>query len=272
MNTLVLYHHAVSTCSQKVRLCLHEKSLAFDARQVDLRAKENLSPSYLKLNPNGVVPTLVHDGVPVVDSSVIMEYLDEVFDAIPLMPASAQGRARVRAWLRYLEEVPTVAVRYPSYNQAFVPANFSRQTEEQFNATAKERPLRQHFYERMGRNGFNDTDIRASLEALQGTVRRVDVALSDGRPWIDGNALTLADACLLPLADRVQDLGLDWLWADAPNMARWYARWRQRPAYALTYYTGTRLSESYSDVRERAPSIGVLRRNRRSGNPPKETA
>jgi len=260
MSSLILYHHAVSTCSQKVRICLHEKGLAFIAHQVDLRAKENLSPEYLKLNPNGVVPTLVHDRQAVVDSSVIMEYLDEVFDATALMPTTAAGRARVRAWLRYLEEVPTVAVRYPSYNQAFVPSNFSRQTDAQFAATAKERPLRQHFYERMSRNGFNETDIRASLEALQGTVRRVDRALAGGFAWIDGDQLTLADVCLLPLVDRVQDLGLEWLWADAPYLASWYLRWKQRPAYGLTYYAGSRLSETYADVRERAPSQEVLRR------------
>ncbi|MGC1780341.1 MAG: glutathione S-transferase N-terminal domain-containing protein [Xanthobacteraceae bacterium] len=76
---LVLYHTAHSTCSQKVRLVLHEKTAKFDEVRIDLAKKEQLKPDYLKLNPNGVVPTLVDDGTPIVESSVICEYLDENF-------------------------------------------------------------------------------------------------------------------------------------------------------------------------------------------------
>ena len=68
---LALYNNAYSTCSQKVRLCLHEKGLDWEDRQINFRLNEHLAPDYLKINPNGVVPTLVHDGNPVVDSSVI---------------------------------------------------------------------------------------------------------------------------------------------------------------------------------------------------------
>ena len=71
-----LYHAHPSTCSQKVRLCLAEKGLDYTSRTVNLRANENLSPAYLALNPNGVVPTMVHDGHVIIDSSVICEYLD----------------------------------------------------------------------------------------------------------------------------------------------------------------------------------------------------
>ena len=76
---LELYHANHSTCSQKVRLCIAEKGLDFEGHLLDLGAKEQLDPEYLKLNPNGVVPTLVHDEVVITDSSVICEYLDEVF-------------------------------------------------------------------------------------------------------------------------------------------------------------------------------------------------
>jgi glutathione S-transferase len=58
---------------------LWEKGLEFVDRPVDSTKREHLSDWYLKLNPNGVVPTLIHDGAVIVDSSVIMEYLDEVF-------------------------------------------------------------------------------------------------------------------------------------------------------------------------------------------------
>src|SRR5258707_14151034 len=76
---LELYNAMQSTCSQKVRITLAEKGIDFVEHRLRLFKQDQLKPEYLKLNPNGVVPTLVHDGVPVIDSSVIMEYLDEVF-------------------------------------------------------------------------------------------------------------------------------------------------------------------------------------------------
>jgi glutathione S-transferase len=53
-------------------------AVPFEERKLDLLAGDQLKPDYLALNPNGVVPTLDHDGTIVIDSSVIIEYLDEV--------------------------------------------------------------------------------------------------------------------------------------------------------------------------------------------------
>ena len=68
---LTLYHAPISTCSQKVRLCLAEKRLEFESCIIDFGNQDHLADDYLALNPNGVVPTLVHEGTPVIDSSVI---------------------------------------------------------------------------------------------------------------------------------------------------------------------------------------------------------
>jgi glutathione S-transferase len=100
---LELYNFAESTCSQKVRLCLAEKCLDFIDHRVDYSIREQLSAAYLKLNPNGVVPTLLHGGEPIIESSVIVEYLDEVFPDPPLSPEGPVGRAKMRAWLRYID-------------------------------------------------------------------------------------------------------------------------------------------------------------------------
>jgi hypothetical protein len=54
-------------------------------------------PAYLQLNPSGVVPTLVHDGQPIVESSLILYYLDDIFPEPPLMPEAPLSRFRVRA-------------------------------------------------------------------------------------------------------------------------------------------------------------------------------
>ena len=107
--TLTLYNFPQSTCSQKVRLVLWEKRIPFEDRIVDHKTREHLKPDYLALNPNGVVPTLVHDGDVIIDSSVIIEYLDEAFPETPMSMPDLVGRAHLRKWLRYFEEVPTPA-------------------------------------------------------------------------------------------------------------------------------------------------------------------
>lgn len=67
---LALYHGRTSVCSLKVRVTLAEKALNFDSRLLTLRG-DQFEPQYLKLNPNAVVPTLIHDDSIIVESTVI---------------------------------------------------------------------------------------------------------------------------------------------------------------------------------------------------------
>ena len=73
--TLELYHNHMSTCSAKVRLVLAEKKLTWKSHLMDLRAGDNLQSEYLKLNPGGVVPTLISDGRALIESTVIYEFI-----------------------------------------------------------------------------------------------------------------------------------------------------------------------------------------------------
>ena len=100
----VLYEFSNSVCCQKVRLVLCEKGLVWESRQVNLFRSEQYDPEYLKLNPKGVVPTLVHDGRPVIESTLICEYLEGIFPDPPSCrrprtnaPACAFGAKR---WTR----------------------------------------------------------------------------------------------------------------------------------------------------------------------------
>lgn len=239
---LVLYNSPHSTCSQRVRICFAEKSLKWGDRRVNLAANEHLNPEYLAINPNGVVPTLVHDSTVVADSHVICEYLDEVFPTSPLTPRDPGARARMRAWMRYIEEVLTVAVRYPSFNMAFVQ-RYDGLTEQEFREQYSDiRPLRMQFYRRMGPTGFSDKEIEAALENCVRSVMRMDDALKAG-PWLVGDEYTLADIAVVPLIDRLADLGFSYLWDDHPAIADWYARIQARTAFQKAFYPGTRLSE-----------------------------
>ncbi|HET7672170.1 MAG TPA: glutathione S-transferase family protein, partial [Burkholderiales bacterium] len=100
---LELYHSVNSVCAQKVRVVLTEKNLDYREHLMTLRG-DQFDPAYMKLNPNAVVPTIVHDGRPVIESSVILYYLDEAFPHPPLMPKDLHQRALVRQYNKLIDE------------------------------------------------------------------------------------------------------------------------------------------------------------------------
>jgi len=244
---LKLYNAAHSTCSQKVRICLAEKKLPFEDIKLDIgKAKEHLKPEYLKINPNGVVPTLVDDGRAIIDSSVICEYLEERYPQVKLSPDDLVDRARMRAWMRFIEEVPTAAVRVPSFNMGFLPRYEGMDQDTFRGVEADIRPIRKHFYRRMGPNGFREEDVLASYEQIANTCGRMNAALESG-PWLIGKQYTLADIIVTPLIDRMNDLGLSDIWEKKyPRVSDWYGRMRARPAFQQTFYRGARMSEFLS--------------------------
>src|SRR5271170_884960 len=93
-----LYHNNMSVCAQKVRLVLREKQLRPVEHHLNLRAGDATRPEYLKLNPNGVIPTLIDQGAPIIESTVICEYLEDTFPDFPLRPADTLQRAAMRLW------------------------------------------------------------------------------------------------------------------------------------------------------------------------------
>src|SRR5271156_4217676 len=102
VSMLTLYHNDMSVCAAKVRTALAEKKLDWNGVHLDLRAGDTQKPDYLKLNPNAVVPTLVHDGSVIIESTVICEYIDDEWSDPPLKPTHSLGRARVRLWTKQL--------------------------------------------------------------------------------------------------------------------------------------------------------------------------
>jgi glutathione S-transferase len=235
---LELYNSAVSTSSQKVRLMLAEKSIPWSDRRISFAKHEHISDWYLKLNPNGVVPTLVHDGHAVIDSSVIGEYLEDVFPDKPLRPRDPLARAHTRAWRQFIDEVPSAAIQPPSFNAAFV-ANWSQMSDAEFDRYTNRLPLRKHFYRRMGRHGFPNEDIQASLDQLEMSLERMERALEQ-TAWLAGDQLTLADIAMIPIVVRMEDLGLSDMWDELPRTADWYARAQARPSFSAAFYSGSR--------------------------------
>ena len=246
-----LYNAPQSTCSQRVRFVLNAKKLSFAEVKLDLLAGDQLKPEYLALNPNGVVPTLDHDGAIVIDSSVIIEYLDEIAPApASFTPRDPVVRAKMRALMRFIDEMPAAAVRVPTFNLAFLP-RFAAMSEEEFLAFAESKPLRKEFMVAMGRKGFPQKDMDAALDRMRRTYERMDDAITQsGGPWLQGKRPTLADVALMPAIVRMADLGLATMWQDKPNVARWYDAIRAHPAFKPTYYFGSLLTERFPHLRE----------------------
>jgi glutathione S-transferase len=247
-----LYNAPQSTCSQRVRFVLNAKQLPFKEEKLDLLAGDQLKPDYLALNPNGVVPTLDHDGKIVIDSSVIIEYLNEVApEPENFAPTDPLGRAQMRALMRFIDEMPAAAVRVPTFNLAFLP-RFAAMSEEEFLAFAESKPLRKEFMLAMGRTGFPEKEMNAALDRMRRTYERMDDAISEsGGPWLMGGQPTLADISLMPAIVRMDDLGLAHMWADKPKVARWYDAIRAHPAFKPTYYFGSLLTERFPHLKER---------------------
>lgn len=241
--TLTLYHSAYSTCSQKVRLTLAEKGLKYTSNELSFAKQEQLDPDYLRINPNGVVPTLVDGDDIITDSSVIVEYLEEAYPTPALSPSDTVARANMRVWLRFMEEVPTKAVRIPSFQRVFLPTLRLIKRRSGFAKDTDQRTLRKGFYGKMNKGqGFSDPEIEESNHHLRMTVERIEKALADG-PWVLGNQLTLVDLTLAPLMDRMLDLGCLEFFEDAPKTLDWMARLQARPSYDQAFYKGARLSE-----------------------------
>jgi len=248
--SFTLYNAPQSTCSQRVRFVLNAKQLPFEEKKLDLLAGDQLEPGYLALNPNGVVPTLDHDGEIVTDSSVIIEYLDEVVpEPQSFTPAAPVARARMRALMRFIDEMPAAAVRVPTFNLAFLP-RFAAMSEEEFLAFADSKPLRKEFMLAMGRKGFPETEMKAALERMRRTYERMDAEIAaSGGPWLMGSEITLADVAVMPALVRMADLNLDTMWKAMPRIVRWYDEIRAHPAFKPTYYFGSLLTERFEHLR-----------------------
>lgn len=242
----ILYNAPQSTCSQKVRICLWEKSIGFEEVKLDLFRGDQLTQEYKKLNPNGVVPTLLHGDQVIIDSSVILEYLDDLFPDVPMRPKSPLGRAQMRIWLRYFEEVPVPAIRVLSYNRVFL-RHYQNMTEHEFLAVAEKKTLRKDFFLKMGRTGYSEKEMALSLGKLSETVNLMEKTLRDGGPWLLGD-YSQADISIIPVMMRMNDLGLDSLWGSCPAVTEWFNRHRERPALVNAFYHSSLLSEQYEDL------------------------
>jgi glutathione S-transferase len=222
---LELYHNVNSVCAQKVRVALAEKGLEYEEHLIDLRGGQ-FDPAYMKLNPNAVVPTLVHDGKPVIESSVILYYLDEAFPQPSLMPRDPHARASVRLYNKMIDEYVHNSCTILTFATAFRPW-FAGLSGEQIAARLARSPSKQRteYKVDVALHGLDSKFARQALDYHLKLLKMMDASLERG-PWLAGEQFSLADAAVIPYILRLDLLRLAKLFSE--NTRSWYSRMRER--------------------------------------------
>jgi len=231
-----LYHHGSSVCAAKVRFALGEKGLTWEGHYLDILKGDQFAPEYQKLNPKAVVPTLVHDGLVVVESTVINEYLDEVFSEVPLKPQVPSARAEMRVWTKAVDENlhPACAeVTFASCHRHII----RRLPEDKFQEFLNSTPpvsVTPGWHERKKEiviRGLEAPRIGETFRLYDSYLGKMEKTLSV-QPWLAGGNFSLADIAMTPYVNRLDMLGMSPMWERArPHVTDWFERIKKRPTF-----------------------------------------
>ena len=228
---LELYHNDMSTCAQKVRLTLAEKGLDWTGHHLSLRKGDQHKPEYLKLHPGGVVPTLIHDGVVIRESTVINEYLDDAFPEPPLRPADPVARWRMRILAKQLDEGVHAATGVISNATAF-RYQFAHYTPEELDAHVARipDPARRERSRSLLEKGVESPMFAPAILRYDTLLTDLEDALAGGQ-WLAGDDYSLADIAYTPYLTRLDHLRYLGMLDRRPRLADWYQRVRARASY-----------------------------------------
>jgi glutathione S-transferase len=229
-----LYHYWSSVCSQKARMYLAEKGIPWKSRHVDIFKFENYSDWYTKLNPKNVVPTLEHDGRIVIESNVILEYLEDVFPDVPLRPDDAYERATMRLWVYNSEEMAHWNVNTCSHNLRHAKRMEARYTKEELLRAADQcsNPMIALRLKRRLAIGVSTEEEEEAYQKLEFMLRHMELRLAEA-PWLSGTSFSLADVAMAPMINRIEVLARPEMISAArrPRVADWWQRIQARPAF-----------------------------------------
>ena len=230
---LTLYHAGPSVSAIKVRLALHEKGLPWDSTLVHVHRGEQFSAEYRKLNPNAVVPTLVHDGRPIIESTVIIEYLEDAFPTPPLLPPDPYQRAMARLWMKKVDDYLHAACNALTFAIAFRPILLRKNTREQLEArfAAIPDPNMRERQRQAVLLGLEAPQVGAALRNYDKFIGEMEEGLA-GSSYLAGDSYCLADVAATPYVNRATMLALDGLLLkQRPRVLEWFERIRERPSF-----------------------------------------
>jgi GSH-dependent disulfide-bond oxidoreductase len=236
---LTLYHWEPNANSGKPMLTLAEKGVEYRSHYLDLLKFDQHQPEYLKINPDGTIPALVHDERVFIESTPMMEYIDEEFDGPPLKPRSAVERWRMRWWMRFFDAYFGPSLSMIGWSVFVGPA--ARQRDPLELCAAIDRiPLesRRVAWRKALFNEFTEAELAESRRRVAFAVDVLERHLSE-RTWIAGETYSLGDingfnlGYALPLSqpERCND-------ARTPRIMEWLRRIYERPATKHTWSKG----------------------------------
>ena len=219
---LHLYHSGVSNCSMRVRMTLEEKQLSWTSHHLNILRKEHITPEYFGINPNGLVPTLVHDGKVIIESDDIIDYLDDEFPDPPLKPADGKGRDEMYHWLRRATAIHLDAVKPYVYSKRVGKRMAHSQAEDEKYRSLQTNPDLLEFHRKSTNEGFSDEEIKTAKSVLDGCFGEMDVILGE-QEWLAGNEFSLADIAWIPLQFTLERLA-GYEFEALRNVANWTRR------------------------------------------------
>jgi len=236
---LELYHFEPAANSMKPLLCLSEKGVEFTSRQLNLNGQrwEQYSDAFLKINPDGQVPVLVHDGKVITESTVINEYIEDVFPETPLRPADPYWRAQMRIWTKFVDEYfcPALTV---------IGANFATPFAQKIDKTEMEAVLAKipldgprKKWATVSSTGYSEAEVADARRKLEVTVQRAEKSLAE-HEWLAAPTYSLADVnaySMMSGTERVIPHALNE--TAAPRTHDWLRRMEARPGVkkAMSY-------------------------------------
>ncbi len=243
MTDVTLYHIWPSLCSQHVRLALAEKGIAYQGKIVNIGpAMENYEPWYVRMNPAAVVPTLEHGEHIVTDSARIVRYVDEAFDGPLLTPAEPEAKQLMERLIDRMDQVPfrTLTYAQPSPLRTKLLHAMVGVRERKLRRLAAKHPDLRQAYEakiedvkRWREDLIEPAAIEPARVELSGVLDEAEALLADGRPFLVGDAYSLADVLWTVGLARLHIVGshkgLDQ--AKYPRLTGYYQRMRARPSF-----------------------------------------
>ena len=232
---LELYHHGSSAAAAKVRFALEEKQLPWTGHYVDLLRCEQFEPRYLAVNPRAMVPALRHDGRAIVESTVICEYLEEVFPAPALYPDTPHGRAEARLWTKAVDEdlhPACSAITYVVSHRHTILRHGAQKFEDFLKAPSSEsleaRKLKFQWIE----HGLAAPGAADKIRLYDRYLHKMEAALAGG-DWLLGERFGIADVALAPYVNRLAMMDMRGMWEGGrlPRLEAWFARIAARPAF-----------------------------------------
>lgn len=245
-----LYHFWSSVCSIKVRMALEAKGVKWTSRYIDLFSFDQLTPEYLAINPDGVVPTLVDNGKVVGESTIINEYIDDAFDGPSLRPADPYALARMRQFVRICDEgLPAIAL--PTMVQYVAPKLKNRWGAEELEKRVGDRPTQ--FLKdahRKGLDGVLTDEERADCTAkIESILDRMESELAHGGEYLFGD-LSLGDIAVAPYLFRLSALGQTRFWSEGlrPRTAAWFGRIQKLESFQVAASWPDEAGGGYAEV------------------------